>query len=181
VKRTISAIFFRFEENMTKKEAVIVVTLAIIAALCIAGCVSERKETQTSAVPAGSTTPQAAPAGQAGVSVSAQYQGLYTPTSEFTPTPKPGYQYVQVYATVKNLNDEGVGLGNPFSFTLFDTTNQGYSVSGVAFFANDLIKGISNSHPGDTTSGRLVFEVKQGATPQKLIYDDFTNKVTVTF
>jgi hypothetical protein len=51
----------------------------------------------------------------------------------------------------------------------------------VSFAANDIIKSIPNSHPGDTTAGTLVFEIKQGVTPQKLVYNDYSNKVTVTF
>lgn len=82
---------------------------------------------------------------------------------------------------MKNLNDEGVLLGNAYSFTLFDSANQGYTPATVTFAANDYIKNIQNSHPGDTTAGTLVFEIKQGVTPQKLIYNDYSNKVTVTF
>lgn len=82
---------------------------------------------------------------------------------------------------MKNINDEGVDLGNPFYFTLFDNTNQGYTVSGTTFMAGNGIKDMPNSHPGDTTVGTIFFEMKQGATPQKLIYNDFSNKVTVTF
>jgi Domain of unknown function (DUF4352) len=164
---------------MHMKPITAVIVLLLVAAT--SGCIDNNRinETQTTAQPnsAASNTPSA---GQAQVSVNAQYQ-TYTPPSQYTPTPKPGYQYVQFYVTVKNLNDEGVDLGNPFYFSLFDNTNQGYGASGVTFLAGNMIKDIPNSHPGDTTVGTIFFEIKQGATPQKLMYNDFSNKVTVTF
>ena len=168
----------RGEKNEQKMAALVV--LVVIASLSIAGCPDNRiKETQTTAQPSSVAT-TAPPAGQAQVSVNAQYRGAYIP-SQYFPTPKPGNQYVQFYVTVKNLNADGVLLGNAFSFTLFDSANQGYSPATVTFMNNDYIKSVQNSHPGDTTAGTLVFEIKQGATPQKLIYSDFSNKVTVPF
>jgi len=41
-------------------------------------------------------------------------------------------------------------------------------------------RDLSNSHPGDKTAGIVVFEMKQNATPTKLIYNDYSNKVTIT-
>jgi len=166
---------------MSKKVAAIVVLFALLLVAATSGCINNNqiKETQTTAQP-NSATSAAPAAGQAQVSVNAQYQGAYTPPGQYMPTPKPGYQYVKFYVTVKNINDEGVDLGNPYYFSLFDNTNQGYTVSGMTFFAGDSIKDIPNSHPGDTTAGSLVFEIKQGVTPQKLMYNDFSNKVTVT-
>jgi hypothetical protein len=150
---------------MQSKPIIAIVVLSLIASLPVAGCTSNQtKEAQN-----------------AQVSVSAQYQGSYTPPSSESAA-QPGYQYVKFYVIVKNLNETGVNyLGDPFDFKLFDNNNQVYNTSRITATTSDAVKVVRNSKPGDTTAGSLVFEAKQGVTPQKLVYDDGANNVTVTF
>ena len=149
-----------------KPIAAIVILSLVVASLLASGCTSN----------------QTNQAQNAQVSVSAQYQGSYTPTLPDTPDPLSGYQYVKFYVTVKNLNETGVNyLGDPFDFIVVDTNNQSYNATAITTDPSDAIKVIRNSRPGDTTAGSLAFEVKQGFTPQKLVYNDGFNNVTVTF
>jgi hypothetical protein len=146
-----------------KPTTVIVVLLLVAASLLVAGCTDNQTQSNSSKV-----------------SVSAQYQGVYAPPPSYGGTLQPGYMYVKLYVTAKNINANGVDLDNPYDFTLFDTTNQGYGASYITFIPSDAIKVIRDSQPGDTTAGTLVLEIKAGATPQKLVYNDGSNKVTVS-
>jgi hypothetical protein len=156
----------------------IVVLFLVVASLLVAGCtVNQTKESQTTAVPssAPSEVPTAKPAE---ITVSAQYQGGYTPPDYYS-GPKPGYEYVKYYATVTNINHGGPI--NPLYSTLIDSANGSYPLSYATFTAKDSLKATVNPHPGDTFAGLVIFEIPQGATPQKLVYNNNVNNVTVTF
>jgi hypothetical protein len=157
----------------------IAVLLLVVASLSVAGCTNNQnqtRETQTTAAPssAPSQVPTARPAQ---VIVSAQYQGGYV-SPDYYAGPKPGYEYVKYYATVTNINR--VGPINPLYFTLIDSANGSYPLSYATFTATDYLKGVQKSQPGDTSAGIVIFEIPQGATPQKLVYNDYSNNVTVT-
>jgi hypothetical protein len=115
-----------------KKVTALVVSVLFLALLVAAtySCINNQvKETQTTAQPYSvlSETPSD---GQAQVSVNVQYQGSDSPPSAYSPTPKHVNHYVKFYVTAKNLNDEGVLLGNLISSPSL-TSNQGYTSAAV--------------------------------------------------
>lgn len=112
------------------------------------------------------------------VNVTAQYQGVYTPSGQYVTTPKPGYQYVKFYVTVTNVNDTGRDIGSTYSFKLFDSLNEGHNPTYVSGIGDQLVTK-SKSMPGDKVSGTIVFEIKQNAKPKQLVYDDYYNSVTI--
>jgi Domain of unknown function (DUF4352) len=118
------------------------------------------------------------PSSKKNVNVTAQYQGVYTPTGQYVSTPKPGYQYVKFYVTVRNVNDSGRDIGSPYYFKLFDSLNEGHTTTYVSGIGDQLVTK-SKSVPGDKVSGSIVFEIKQNAKPKQLVYDDYYNSVTI--
>jgi hypothetical protein len=112
------------------------------------------------------------------VNVTAQYQGVYTSSGQYVTTPKPGYQFVKFYVTVKNVNDSGRDIGSTYYFKLFDSLNEGHTTAYVSGIGDQLVTK-SKSIPGDKVSGTIVFEIKQNAKPKQLVYDDYYNSVTI--
>jgi Domain of unknown function (DUF4352) len=116
--------------------------------------------------------------GKKNVNVTAQYQGVYTPSGQYVTTPKPGYQFVKFYVTVRNVNDSGRDIGSTYYFKLFDSLNEGHNTAYVSGIGDQLVTK-SKSIPGDKVSGTIVFEIKQNAKPKQLVYDDYYNSVTI--
>jgi hypothetical protein len=116
--------------------------------------------------------------GKKNVNVTAQYQGVYTPTGQYVTTPKPGYQYVKFYVTIRNVNDSSRDIGNTYYFKLFDSLNEGHNPTSLSGIGDQLVTK-SKSMPGDKVAGTIVFEIKQNAKPKQLVYDDYTNTVTI--
>lgn len=124
------------------------------------------------------TIPSPTTGGKKNVNVTAQYQGVYTPSGQFAITPKPGYQYVKFYVTVTNVNDTGRDIGSTYNFKLFDSLNEGHNPTYVTGIGDQLVSK-SKSMPGDKVAGTIVFEIKQNAKPKQLVYDDYTNTATI--
>jgi len=116
--------------------------------------------------------------GKKNVNVTAQYQGVYSPSGQYVTTPKPGYQFVKFYVTVRNVNDTGRDIGSTYHFKLFDSLNEGHNSAYVSGIGDQLVTK-SKSMPGDKVSGTIVFEIKQNAKPKQLVYDDYTNTATI--
>jgi len=158
----------------------IIVLLLLVASLSAAGCINNQNQTkETPTTAAASRIPTAVPTARpAQAIVSAQYQGGYVAPEYYKGAPPPGYEYIKYYVTVTNL-DQGGAIG-PLFFTLFDSANGSYPMSYVTFTAANQLKTIPSPNPGDSVSGVVIFEIKQGATPQKLVYNHYSYNVTVT-
>jgi len=124
------------------------------------------------------TTPSPATGGKKNVNITAQYQGVYTPSGQYVTTPKPGYQYFKFYVTVTNVNDTGRDIGSSYNFKLFDSLNEGHNPTYLSGIGDQLVSK-SKSMPGDKVAGTIVFEIKQNAKPKQLVYDDYTNTATI--
>jgi len=157
----------------------------LVLAVSISGCTSSTTSNPSpSAGSVATATPIATPtvvtgtASNSKISVAAVNQGVYVSNNPLI-QPAAGDQYVQIYATVTNVNDPGAMIGDQDFFTLFDSSHVGYQPT-LASFANGGMQSISNSNPGQITAGTLIFEIPQGANPVTIIYNDFTNDLTIT-
>ena len=163
--------------------SVLVVMIVVVGLTGISGCVEEQEVNKTigdvQAPLENQTTAKAtAVKSAAKVDVAAKYLGTYVSDNSYL-QPKTGYKFVQFYVTVKNVNDNNKpDLGNQYYFKLFDSYNEGHTPATVSF-GDAGIQSYPNSHPGDKTSGKVIFEIKTSATPKQLIYDDWYNKITI--
>jgi hypothetical protein len=105
------------------------------------------------------------------------YQGVYVSDNQFI-QPAAGNKYVQIYVTVTNVNYPDETIGNQMFFTLFDSNNVGHQPT-TASFGEGGLQRIDNANPGQKTAGALIFEISQSANPVSLVYNDFTNDLTI--
>jgi hypothetical protein len=110
--------------------------------------------------------------------IEAEYQGVFDNRVSQFGQPKPGDKYVQFYVTVKNIDYPNKPIGNPHSFKLFDSNNEGHSPL-VPSHGEWGITGMTSSNPRDESEGVLIFEIKQNAEPVKLTYNDYDNNLTI--
>ena len=109
--------------------------------------------------------------------IQAEYQGRYDRNNQFG-QPKPGDKYVKFYVTVKNVGYPNKQIGNPQSFKLFDSNNEGHSPVALSH-GEEGLTGITKSDPGDESAGLLIFEIKQNAEPVKLTYNNYDSDLTI--
>ena len=150
--------------------------IAAIVLVSASGCIS-----RSSVLSSPTATPTAAPIGTASnskISVTAYNQGVYVSDNQFI-QPKTGNKYVQIYATVTNVNYPGETIGNQYFFKLFDSKNEGHNPT-TASFGEGGLQSIVNSNPGQKTSGKLIFETSQSANPAYLTYNDYENDLKIT-
>ena len=150
--------------------------IAAIVLVSASGCIS-----RSSVLSSPTATPTAAPIGTASnskISVTAYNQGVYVSDNQFI-QPKTGNKYVQIYATVTNVNYPGETIGNQYFFKLFDSKNEGHNPT-TASFGEGGLQSIDNSNPGQKTSGKLIFETPQSANPVYLTYNDYENDLKIT-
>jgi hypothetical protein len=150
--------------------------IAAIVLVSASGCIS-----RSSVLSSPTATPTAAPIGTASnskISVTAYNQGVYVSDNQFI-QPKTGNKYVQIYATVTNVNYPGETIGNQYFFKLFDSKNEGHNPT-TASFGEGGLQSIDNSNPGQKTSGKLIFETSQSANPAYLTYNDYENDLKIT-
>jgi hypothetical protein len=167
------------------KLCILVAVMVVIGLTCVSGCTEEKEiEKQISDVQAplenqgNPTNTPTALKSTAAIDVTAQYLGTYVSDNQFL-QPKAGNKYVQFYVTVTNVNDNSKpDLGNQFNFKLFDSSNEGHTPVTVSF-GGEGIQSYPNSHPSDKTSGKVIFEITASAAPKQLIYDDWSNKITI--
>lgn len=157
------------------KYALPLLFIGALVLVSMSGCLSR---TSTSSLATATPTAPNGTASNSRISLTASYQGVYVSDNQFI-QPKAGNKYVQIYVTVTNVNYPGETIGNQFYFKLFDSKNEGHNPT-TASFGEGGLQSISNSNPGQTTAGTLIFEISQSATPVSLIYNDFTNDLTVT-
>jgi len=170
------------------KYALPLLFIGALVLVSISGCTSPASPTATPSVASPAPTSQASPtatptaakgtASNSEVSVAAVNQGVYVSDNQFI-QPAAGNKYVQIYVTVTNVNDPGAMIGNQFYFTLFDSNHVGHQPT-TASFGEGGLQSIDNSNPGQKTAGTLIFEIPQGASPVSLIYNDYTNNLTIT-
>ena len=150
--------------------------IGAIVLVSASGCLS-----RSSLLSSPTATPTAAPIGTASnskISVTASNQGVYVSDNQFI-QPKAGNKYVQIYATVTNVNYPGETIGNQYFFKLFDSKNEGHNPT-TASFGEGGLQSIVNSNPGQKTSGKLIFETPQSANPVYLTYNDYENDLKIT-
>ena len=95
-------------------------------------------------------------------------------------TPSPGHQYLIFNVTVKNLNKQDADMGNPNYFKLIISDGFVYEyASSSHLLLDNAIQSVSHTNPGENVTGQIAFEIPQSATPSKLQYDDYSNKVIV--
>jgi len=92
-------------------------------------------------------------------------------------TPKAGYRYMIFGVTVTNVNEKSAYIGNPFYFKLSTKDGNAYEVSSSSFLGDNALKSVSNTNPGEKTSGQIAFEIPQSAIATKLTYNDYSNEV----
>ena len=94
-------------------------------------------------------------------------------------TPGPGGIYLIYNVTVKNLNEQDADIGNPYYFKLATSDGSVYDYASSSSYLDNAIQSMSHTNPGENVTGQIAFEIPQSATPSKLQYDDFSNKVIV--
>jgi hypothetical protein len=72
--------------------------------------------------------------------------------------------------TYLQLRDTG---GNVYSYEPF-TALVKQQVGGQMLYG---LRGQMNTQPGDKYSGLVIFQIPQSATPQSLIYNDYSNRI----
>ena len=93
-------------------------------------------------------------------------------------TPKAGYKYVLYNTTVKNNNVKSQGI-SPGFFTLRLSNGNVTNVDSAMY--DPSINGLQNvmsSQPGDVVSGVIIFQIPTDATPQSIVYNDISHKIT---
>jgi len=94
-------------------------------------------------------------------------------------TPGPGGIYLIYNVTVKNLNEQDADIGNPYYFKLATSDGSVYDYASSSSYLDNAIQSVSHTSPGEKVTGQVAFEIPQSATPSKLQYDDYSNKVIV--
>jgi hypothetical protein len=94
-------------------------------------------------------------------------------------TPSAGNQYLILNVTVKNLNDQDADIGDPYYFTLTASDGSVYEHASSSSYLDNAIQSVSHTSPGEKVTGQIAFEIPRSATPSKLQYDDYSNKVIV--
>ena len=97
-------------------------------------------------------------------------------------SPSPGEKYVQVYATVSNLQAKNrMGMG-PDNFKLKDAKGNVYETN---WFATQSIGGgmktVDFIQPRESVSGIIIFSIPQNAAPISLEYSDLWGNASFTF
>lgn len=163
---------------MRRMFCILVAMIIVIGLTGISGCTEEnevQKQINDVQAPLENQTQAATPTT---IDVTAKYLGTYVSDNPYL-QPDAGNKYVQFYVTVTNVKDSSKpDLGNQYNFQLFDSYHEGHGPA-TASFGEEGIQSYPNSHPGDKTSGKVIFEIKASATPKQLIYDDLSNKITI--
>lgn len=79
--------------------------------------------------------------------------------------------------TVTNLNKKAGDIGNPNYFKLSTKEGTAYEYTFSSYLGNNTLKSVSNTNPGEKTSGQIAFEVPQSTIATKLTYNDYANEV----
>ncbi|MGZ4849061.1 MAG: DUF4352 domain-containing protein [Halobacteriota archaeon] len=175
---------------MKKKTLVgLIVLIAVLAVMGTSGCTSSNRNEAT--VQAGSNASLGSPSTASQVSVTATSLGSFNSlTTNFgtSTAPATGNKFVEYAMYFQNINKKGLDMGNPYNVKLRDTQGNLYSFDSNTFSLpqqqvnGTTLKGLTvqtNTEPGDKYAGLIVFSIPQSATPKALIYDDYTNKVTI--
>jgi hypothetical protein len=78
-------------------------------------------------------------------------------------------------------------MGNPYYFKLLDARGKLYSFDPLTFSVKQTVKGKTlgglavktDTKPGDTNSGIIVFQIPESTAPKMLIYNDSTNRIAI--
>ncbi len=120
--------------------------------------------------------------GNAGVDViiNSKKVGNQLGSGDLISTPSPGHQYLIFNVTVKNLNKQDANIGNPNYFKLIMSDGFVYEYASSSHpLLDNAIQSASHTSPGDNVTGQIAFEIPHSATPSKLQYNDYSNKVMV--
>jgi hypothetical protein len=92
-------------------------------------------------------------------------------------TPKAGYKYMIFDVTVTNVNEKSTEIGNPYYFKLTTKDGHVYEITSTSFLGDNALQSVSNTNPGEKTTGQIAFEIPQSAIATKLTYNDYSNEV----
>jgi len=149
-------------------------TLGIIAFVLvvgvIAGCTSQQQTTQTVGNASSETL-----GSNHGIAVTVI--AVQSP-SKIAAAPRPGYKWVALNTTVKNVNAPNRVITRNY-FSLQDQQGRNYNMSGYSDSLGNF-NWSDHSQPGDVLGGIVVFEVPQNATLKSLTYFDGTTKIVTT-
>lgn len=160
----------------------------ILIVVAISACVTTTRnevQTQTTSYTATSIV------GQPTVSVTATYLSSTSSLTTYYDIPiaaAPGNKFVTYAIYCQNINAKDMLMGHPSFLTLHDTEGNIYSYDLSTYNVKQQVSGRTlggltaqtNTQPGDTKSGIIVFQIPQSATPKSLMYDDWTNSITIT-
>jgi len=172
---------------MQLKLAVAAIAVLSIVVAISARATTTRNEVQTQA----SSHTATSIVGQPTVSVAATYLGSassFTTSYDIPTAAAPGNKFVTYAIYCQNINAKDILMGHPSFLKLRDTEGNIYSYDLSTFNVKQQVSGKTlggliaqtNTQPGDTNSGIIVFQIPQSATPKSLTYDDWTNRITIT-
>jgi hypothetical protein len=155
--------------NMPLKKALPLLFICALILVATTGCTSN------------TTTQNSSGGGSGTANVAVKINSLTNATSigsgYLVSTPKAGSKYMVFDVTVTNLNKKAGDIGNPFYFKLSTKEGTAYEVTSSSFLGDNQLKSVSNTNPGEKTSGQIAFEVPQQTIATKLTYNDYANEV----
>ena len=155
--------------NMPLKKALPLLFICSLVLVATMGCTTN------------TTTQNSSGGGSGTANVAVKINSLTNATSigsgYLVSTPKAGYKYMVFDVTVTNLNKKAGDIGNQNYFKLSTKEGTAYEYTFSSYLGNNALKSVSNTNPGEKTSGQIAFEVPQSTIPTKLTYNDFSNEV----
>jgi hypothetical protein len=102
-------------------------------------------------------------------------------------SPTSGYKFVEYATYFQNINGTKMDIGNPYYFKLINTKGKFYTFDPVTFSVKQTVQGKTlggltvktNTKPGDTNSGIIVFQIPESTKPKILNYNDGINTINL--
>jgi Domain of unknown function (DUF4352) len=155
--------------NMPLKKALPLLFICSLVLVATMGCTTNTTTQNQSGGGSGTAT--------VGVKINS-VQNLTSLGSGFAvSTPKAGYKYMVFDVTVTNLNKKSGDIGNPNYFKLSTKEGTAYEYIFSSYLGDNALKSVSNTNPGEKTSGTIAFEVPQQTIATKLTYNDYSSEV----
>jgi len=160
--------------NMPLKKALPLLFIFAILLVSVMGC-TERQETVKST---GSVAPGGAAKAKVDVTINSKSEANTIGSSYSVSTPSPGKKFVVFGVTVTDLSAQNLHV-NPLYFKITASDGTASEVSTNTYSLANYFNSVSNVQPGEKVTGYIAFEIPQNTTPQKLTYDDYSNRVMI--
>jgi len=149
---------------MQLKPTVVMAVLSLLVASLLAGCTD---------------TQETSPSNAGGVAVTVNSVTTSSRIGSdpiFTSTPHTGNHFITFEVTVTNVNKDDLTIG---SYTDFTLTMKDGTVNSPFWknLSDDALSAKAHTHPGDTVTGTITFEIPQNAEATALSYADGVNGV----